>query len=158
MNVRLGFLHISVLLCLLFAGGAAQAQSQAAAPTRAVVRTPLYDSSKETTIQGTVSSVVTKAPKGMVSGSPLMVATPTGTVDVHMGRYIMNGPNAAVFTPGERVSIVGVPTTFANQHLFLARTVQGAGKTYQVRNQRGFMTQTAKPVSARVKTGQEGSR
>lgn len=157
MNVRSGIVCISALLCLLFAGSATQAQTQAAAQAK-VVRTPLYDTSKETTIEGTVASIVTTPTKGMVPGAHLMVATPTGTVDAHLGRYIMNGPRAAVFTPGERVTIVGVPAVFANQHLFLARTVQGAGKTYQIRNQHGFLIQTATPVSARVNTLQGGAR
>jgi len=157
MNVRSGIVCRSALLCLLFAGSAAQAQTQTAAQAK-VVRTPLYDTSKETTIEGTVASVVTTSTKGMVPGAHLMVATPTGTIDAPLGRYVMNGPRAAVFTPGERVTIVGVPAVFANQHLFLARTVQGAGKTYQIRNQHGFLIQTAMPVSARVNTLQGGAR
>ena len=152
MNVRFRFALLFALLCLLFAGAAAQAQTPAAAAPARVARTPLYDASKETTIEGTVSSVVTTPTKGMIPGAHLMVATPTGTIDAPLGRYVMQGPRAAVFTPGERVSIVGVPAVFANQHIFLARTVQGAGKTYQVRNQRGFLVQTATPVSARSKT------
>src|SRR5580698_4274071 len=57
--------------------------------------TPLtYDISQEVTLNGTVSSVLTKASPGMIAGSHLLLTTVSGTVDVSLSTFGLQGKGA----------------------------------------------------------------
>jgi len=103
------------------------------------VLAPRYDSNKEVTVQGTVQSVVNKPTPGMMLGGHLIVSTTEGTVDAHVGSFVLSGPHATSFAPGQPVKLVGVMTTINGKSVFLARQIQTGNRTLTVRNQRGFL-------------------
>jgi hypothetical protein len=99
---------------------------------------PYYDITKEFTLNGTVSSVISKAAAGMGSGAHLMLATSSGTVDASLGRWGMQGKGALSVAAGQQVEVTGVMKTFKNKQLFIARTVKVGGRVYTMRNEHGI--------------------
>ena len=97
-----------------------------------------YDISKEMTLSGTVSSVVTNPSAGMMWGVHLLVETPSGTVDASLGRYALLGKNPLYVTAGQHVQVTGVMKIFDGQQVCLARTVMVGALVYTIRNERGI--------------------
>jgi hypothetical protein len=129
----------------LFGWLAAPAGAQTAAVVSAA-RPAIYDASKEVTLTGTVSNVVTKPTAGMIGGGHLMVATAKGTVDAQVGRRL-SGKSALAVKAGDSVKLVGVMTTQNNSQVFLVRTAENGGRTYTIRTEKGFLIT---PVAARA--------
>ena len=75
--MKRGLVIFPFAIFLFFGCLAAPAGAQTAATAKAARPAPLYDASKETTLQGTVSNVVTKPGAGMIAGGHLVVATGT---------------------------------------------------------------------------------
>ena len=137
----------------LFSLLAIPASAQTSAATPQAVRAPRYEASKEVTLEGTVQSLVTKPAAGMLIGAHVMLATPSGTVDAHLGIYAMKGSNPPSVVPGERVQVVGVMTAYQHGNVFLVRTLNAGGTTYQIRNKNGIPLRSASPnPAARIKT------
>ena len=105
---------------------------------------PFYDIAREVTLNGTVSSVVTK-------GAHLMLATTSGTVDANLGRWGLTGKGALHVAAGSRVAVTGVMKTYNDKQVFIARTVKVGSQVYTMRNQHGI------PVSpqSRARAGQK---
>jgi hypothetical protein len=97
-----------------------------------------YDVSQEVTLNGTVSSVLAKPSRGMIMGSHLLLATPSGLVDASLGRFGLRGKGALSVTAGEQVEVTGVMKTIKDRQVFLARTVKVGDEVYTVRNKHGF--------------------
>ena len=120
--------------------GYAQTQTKRTATPSA----PVYEKSKEITVEGTVESMVANPAAGSLMGAHVMVATPSGEVDGHVGIYATRGPNPMTLTPGERVQMVGVMTTMASgNRVFLVRTIQAGSHLYTIRNSHGFLIRPA---------------
>ena len=113
-----------------------------------------YDLSKEITLNGTVSSVLAKPSAGMLLGSHCLLRTPSGTVDLSLGRFALEGKNALPVAPGQQISAAGVMKTINNQPVFLARIVSIDGRAYAIRNQRG----TALSPEARQRLSQSSGQ
>jgi hypothetical protein len=127
-------LPAAFILCM----SVAHAQSSAV-----VAKTPgplAYNVSNETTLKGTVSSVLAKpsAHSGMILGAHLLVTTSSGTVDASLGRFALKGKGALSVAPGASVAITGVMKTINSKQVFLARTVSVGEQVYTIRNQRGI--------------------
>ncbi len=105
---------------------------------------PYYDIAREVTLNGTVSSVVSKS-------SHLMLATKSGTVDASLGRWGLMGKGSLHVTAGQQVDVTGVMKTYKDKQVFLARTVKVGSQVYIMRNQHGI------PMSpqARARVGQK---
>jgi hypothetical protein len=138
------FMRCAILIAsigLLSIAGAAKAQTATQTgvhPTKAPAPAR-YVASKEETLEGTVSSVVTKPTAGMLIGAHVILATPKGNVDGHLGTYAMKFTNPVSLTPGERVQMTGVMTTSGGNRVFLVRTVQAGSHVYKIRNDHGFL-------------------
>jgi hypothetical protein len=143
-KVKRSLALFSFAILMLFGWLAAPAGAQTAAVVSAA-RPAIYDASKEVTLTGTVSNVVTKPTAGMIGGGHLMVATAKGTVDAHVGRRL-SGKNAIAVKAGDSVKLVGVMTTENNSQVFLVRTAEDGGHTYTIRTAKGFLIT---PVAAR---------
>lgn len=113
---------------------------------------PYYDIKEETTISGTVASVVTKATPGMIAGSHLLLHSAFGEIDASLGRWGLTGKNAMVVTAGKSVEVTGVMKTLHERQVFVVRTVKMGGETYTMRNEHGI------PMSpqSRERAGQKG--
>jgi DNA/RNA endonuclease YhcR with UshA esterase domain len=130
-------LGFATLLALVLNVGVAHAQTAAATTTSTV---PLrYDISKEITLSATVQSVSSKSSHALASTSGLMLQTNSGTLQGRLTAFTLSGKGALTITQGEQVQVTGVMTTAKNnKQVFLIRTIQIAGRTYAIRNERGF--------------------
>jgi hypothetical protein len=112
---------------------------ESAAPKRAVIASK-YDVSKEITVEGTVKSLVTKPVPGTLMGAHLMVSTAQGTVDAHIGDYVVTGRYPTSFASGQAVKLVGMMAEFNHQNVLLVRTIQTGNRTITVRSEHGFLS------------------
>lgn len=108
------------------------------APKRTVIASK-YDLSKEVTLEGTVQSLVRKPAPGTIMGAHLIVSTAQGTVDAHIGNYVVTGRYATSFASGQAVKLVGIMTEFNHQNVFVVRTIQTEDRTITVRSDHGFL-------------------
>lgn len=97
-----------------------------------------YDGSKEVTLEGTVQELVRKPAPGSVLGAHLLVSTAKGTIDAHIGSFILQGEHAFSPVAGQPVKIVGVMATINHRDIFLTRTIETGDRTIEIRNEHGF--------------------
>jgi hypothetical protein len=124
-------LVVSSLAAPLFAGNAKA--------FKRTVLAPRYEASKEVTLEGTIQGLVRKPAPGTMMGAHLTVSTSKGTIDAHIGDFILRGSHAYAPAAGQSVKLVGVMTTINNKSVFLTRTVETGNRTIQVRNDRGYL-------------------
>ena len=130
-------LGFTTLLALALNAGPAYAQTTVATTTSAI---PLrYDVSKEVTFSATVQSIPAKSSHGLVATPGLMLQTVSGTVQGRLTQFTLSGKDSLTITAGEHLQVTGVmTTTLQNKQVFLIRTIQMNGRTYAIRNERGF--------------------
>jgi hypothetical protein len=143
-----------VVLLLISSLGPMQAQTTAAATGGAGSLS--YDVTKEVTLAGTVSSVLVKAPPGMIVGSHLLLATPSGPVDASLGRFGLQGEGAVSVAAGQQIEATGVMRTIKGKIFFLVRTVKVGGEVYTIRNKHGFPVSPQARERALQKAGRKG--
>ena len=132
------FGSICGLVLLLFASFLLPAPAQSPALETQGPQPYGYDVTKETTVDGTVSSVLAKASPGMVMGAHLMISTLTGPLDVSLGFFGLRGRGALSVAPGQEVEITGLMKTFKNKPVLLARTIKAGSQSYAIRNEHGI--------------------
>jgi len=115
------------------------APAPAAAGTTAV-HSQRYDASKEVTLQATVANVVEKTSQG-IGGAHLMLETRSGVLDGSLGGFALKGKDALSFSAGKQIKVTGAKMMFAGKEIFVIRTVEMGGRTYNIRNERGFALQ-----------------
>jgi hypothetical protein len=114
-------------------------QAQTSAVPRRMEGSFHYDITREVTLHGTVSSVVTKHSPGMIMGSHLFLTTVSGPVDASLGRFALRGKGALTVASGQQVELTGIMKTINGRQVFLTRTVKAGGRVFQVRNERGML-------------------
>ena len=135
MNLSRTKMSALALLCLALPPRYVQAQATAAA---IAASSPFsYDVSKEVTLKGTVSSVLATSTRGMVPGSHLLLATPSGPVDASLGTFGLRGKGALSVEAGQQAEVTGVMKTLKNGPVFMARTVRVGKQVYSIRNEHG---------------------
>jgi len=153
MKVALRGICALALLCVIQSQQFAKAQTAAA--TAAKPAGPFsYDSSKEVTVTGTVSKVLGQASPGMVPGAHLLLATPSGSLDVSLGTFALRGEGALSVEPGQQVQVTGVPKTHRGGQFFLARTMTVGNQAFAIRNEHGVIVSP----QARIRATQKNSR
>jgi len=115
-----------------------------------------YDVTKEVTLNGTVSSLLVKPAAGMIMGSHLLLATPSGPVDASLGIFALRGKGAVSVAAGQQIEVTGIMKTINKQQVFLARTVKAGGQVYTIRNEHGFPLSPQARERAGQKTAQKG--
>jgi len=124
------------------------------AQTAASAAGPLsHNVAEEVTLTGTVSSVLTKAPPGMIVGAHLLLATPYGPVDASLGRFGLQGNGAVSITTGQQIEAAGVMKRIKDKSVFLVRSVKVDGEVYTIRNKHGFPVSPQARKRASAKTG-----
>lgn len=146
-----------VALAIAIAAAPPHANAQSSLPKRAAA-VSRYDLAKEVTLQGTVQSVDAKPSAAMLFGEHLTVATAQGTIDAQVGRFLLRGPGAESFAPGQQVKLVGLMTTINHQQLLLTRLIVTGGRTITVRNQNGFAISPAERMREERIPGVGGPR
>jgi hypothetical protein len=139
MSRKLQGLGLAVLLALALNAGAAHAQAAAETTTKSAI--PLrYDISKEVTLNATVESLPSKSAltqSGPKTGFTLQ--TTAGLVEGALTPFVRNGSGAISITVGEHIQVTGVMMTMKNsKQVFVIRTIQVGGRSYAIRNDRGF--------------------
>jgi hypothetical protein len=117
---------------------------------------PFYDSSKEVTLNGTVSSLIDKASPGTMIGPHLLFTTASGEVDASLGKFASQGKGALSVVPGQAVEVTGVMKTIGAKDVFVARVVKVGGRVYTLRNQHGFALSPLSHERASQKAAQKG--
>jgi DNA/RNA endonuclease YhcR with UshA esterase domain len=137
MSRKLQGLGLAALLALMLNAGPARAQAAEATTKPAI---PLrYDISKEVTLNATVESVPSKSSLGQNQQSGFMLQTNSGLVQGSLTPFVLNGKGAISIKPGQMIQVTGVMTTMKNgKQLFVIRTIQVGGRSYAIRNERGF--------------------
>ena len=113
-----------------------------------------YDVAKEGTVIGTVSRVLLKASPGMVAGSHLLLATPSGLVDASLGRFGLRGKVS--IAAGQQIEATGVMRTIKDKSFFLVRTIKVGAEVYTIRNEHGFPVSPQARERASQKKGRDG--
>ena len=134
-------LGFAALLALMFNAGAVHAQAAAKTTTKPAI--PLrYDLSKEVTLNATVESVPSKSSAGLLhsgSSAGFVLQTSSGPVQGRLTPFVLNGKGAISIKPGQMIQVTGVMMTMKNEkQVFVIRTIQTGGRTYAIRNERGF--------------------
>lgn len=96
-----------------------------------------YDISEEATVSGSVTGVLTKAAKGMMNGSHVILATPSGSIDVSLGAYGLIGKGALAVRLGEQIAVTGIVKTVNAKPVLMARSISAGDKTYLIRTEHG---------------------
>jgi hypothetical protein len=117
-----------------------------------------YDVTKEVTLTGMVSSVLTKPSPGMIIGSHLLVATSSGPVDASLGRFALLGKDALPVAAGQQVQVTGVMKTLKGQQVFLARIVRVDAQVYTIRNKYGLALSPQARERLSQSAGQKGEQ
>jgi hypothetical protein len=138
MSRKLQGLGLAALLALMLSAGAAHAQT--AAETTAKSAIPLrYDISKEVTLNATVESLPSKSLTQSGRKTGFMLQTIDGLIEGALTPFVLTGSGAIPIAVGEHVQVTGLMTTMKNnKQVFMIRTIQVGGRTYAIRNDRGF--------------------
>jgi len=129
---------LGALVLLAFFSLAAPGYAQTAAATTKPAVPSRYDVSKELTLSATVESVPEKSSSGLTQDSFLVLHTKSGMVNGRLTPFTLNGKGSISITRGEQVSAIGVMMIYQNKQVFVIRTLEVGGRTYQLRNERGF--------------------
>ncbi len=128
-----------LLTALVVSSLAAPLYAAKTAPFKRTVIAPRYEVSKEVTMEGTIQGVVRKPTPGSMLGAHLLVSTSKGTIDAHIGDFVLRGSHAYSPAAGQSVKIVGVMATVNHKNVFLTRTIETGQRSIQVRSGRGFL-------------------
>jgi hypothetical protein len=127
----------AVALCLMSA--APGVHGQTATVGNSSTKPFGYDVTQEVTVNGTVSAVVAKAPKGMLNGSHLLISTSSGAMDVSLGGFGLIGKDAVAVEIGKNIEVVGVIKALNSKEVLLARTVKVGEQVYFIRTKYGVL-------------------
>ena len=136
-----------------------------AIPTRAQVTSesqvgrgfgPVYESAHENTLIGTVQELVTEHVSSSPAGMHLLVGSPNGVVDAHVGAFLSQQTKEALQAGAQ----VGVVVQQQEKGLFLARELNVGSHTVTIRNRRGCLVNSRVDrivkTDATAKTEQDG--
>ena len=135
-------LGFAAMLALMFNAGAVHAQAAAQTTTKPTI--PLrYDISKEVTLNATVESVPSKSSAGLLhSGSSAGFVLQTsfgagaGAIDPIRSKWKRRDFHLSL---ARTIQVTGVMMTMKNdKQVFVIRTITVGGRTYAIRNERGF--------------------
>ena len=129
---------LGALVLLAFFSLAAPGYAQTAAATTKPAVPSRYEVSKEVTLSATVESVPEKSSSGLTQDSFLVMHTKSGMVNGRLTPFTLNGKGSISITRGEQVTATGVMMIYQNKQVFVIRTLEVGGRTYQLRNERGF--------------------
>lgn len=111
-----------------------------------------YDRAHEVTLNGTLQAAISQRSSGRPVGLHLLVASPQGVVDTHVGPYLTK-TTRAVLHFGQPVQIVGAMEKIHGRNYLLARQLIFAGRMVTVRSERGFLLRAqplARPITAKT--------
>jgi hypothetical protein len=109
-----------------------------------------YDPARETTLLGTISSLVADSEAGPL-GAHVKLQTAAGIVDVHVGSAEFLKINGLSLNSGDSVRIIGESFNNGAHTVFLARIIQKGTLAVAVRSSKGMPLWPAGPRIANEK-------
>lgn len=98
-----------------------------------------YDTATESTVTGTISEVKKTSPSGRgMGGRHLMVETPSGPVEVHVGPDWYVSSQSVAFEKGDALSIVGSRVKMAGSEALIAREIRKGDQVLTLRDANGI--------------------
>jgi hypothetical protein len=150
-KISLGFLGLGMVLGLSFSAHAQQTSQ----PDVQQLRT--YNLSREVFLLGTVVKFES-ASNTLPMGAHVLLQTPSGQIDVHLGNAKVLQAGHLELNPGDNVRIVGEPLALGDSTYFAARIVQKGAQAVAVRNTKGFLTTPASLMTPAEKESLRGVR
>ena len=132
-----------VFLCALAICFSANAQQAAtSAPQRLVAHNLI----REVTLLGTVVKYEAASSVAPL-GAHVLLQTPSGQVDVHLGNAKVLQAHHFELNAGDSVRIIGEDLAYGDGNIFAARIVQKGSQAIAVRNTRGFLLTPASALT-----------
>src|SRR6266481_4480166 len=116
-----------------------------------------YDMNRESFLLGTVVKFESAFSTPPV-GAHVILQTPSGQVDVHLGNARVLQAGHLELNPGDNVRIVGELLTLGDSTYFAARVVQKGAQAVAVRNTKGFVLSPASAMTPAQKEALRGVR
>jgi hypothetical protein len=135
MNLSPRFIRYLVSLCLLALPGVALAQRPNAKSVSAAAGG--YNVANDVSLQGTILNY-TENSRMPPLGTRVLLQTPSGNVDVHLGDARLLHQAKMSLTQGMSVRFVGQTHTIGKNSVFLARLVQVGPQVVVVRSNHGL--------------------
>ncbi|HJT71547.1 MAG TPA: hypothetical protein VJ731_15210 [Terriglobales bacterium] len=108
-----------------------------------------YDRAHEITVDGSVQKLISNPAPGSPRGLHLLMDTPGGSVDAHLGLLNEQQASRIGLIPGAAVHIVGTMIGVGGAEYLAARKLTVGNHTLTLRNERGFpLFQVAPRTSA----------
>jgi hypothetical protein len=120
--------------------------AQSAATTSAL-SSPVYDTSKEIKLDGTIDKIETNTSAGPL-GTHLLIVSAQGEVDVHLGASAAVTAKNLGLTMGESVHVTGMRATINGNSVMLARILTTSNHIYVLRNEHGVPIHSLMPRGA----------
>src|SRR2546430_7626266 len=138
-----GTLALLIILVFCISANAQQTQQAQRADTQ---RLHAYDMNRESFLLGTVVKFESSSSTPPI-GAHVILQTPSGQVDVHLGNAKVLQAGHLELNPGDNVRIVGEQLALGDSTYFAARIVQKGAQAVAVRNIRGFLITPASVLS-----------
>jgi len=142
------------LLIILVLSISANAQQTQQADT---TRLHAYDMNRESFLLGTVVKFESSSSTPPI-GAHVILQTPSGQVDVHLGNVRILQAGHLELNPGDNVRIVGEPLALGDNTYFAARIVQKDAQAVAVRNAKGYLLTSASTLTPDQKQALRGVR
>ena len=163
MNIRVsilvGFVTLSTAAILPGSSGAQTPQAQPRS-TQASAHAVVYETTKEVIVVGTVVSYSENG-TSRPNGAHVVVHTPTGNVDVHLGPSSYLRANNFTLAAGDAVRFVGAMSSTETGGVLLARIAQKGSQALAIRSTQGFLLAAGAartlPEAQRAQSTQNGS-
>jgi hypothetical protein len=136
--MKRGYPAFGALVLLAFFSLAMPGYAQTAAATTKSTVPLRYDVSKEVTLNATVESVPGKSSDAKTQKDYLVLQTKAGAVNGKLTPFALNAKSGIVLMPGQQVKATGLMMNEQNKQVFLIRTLEVDGHSYQLRTKRGF--------------------
>lgn len=109
-----------------------------------------YDVAKEIKIEGAIEKI-DAAGTSVPMGTHILVQTPEGLVDVHLGFGAAAKPSHLGIVEGQNVTLVGMMETIGNNQVLLARLMTTPDHIFVLRNEHGIPVR-AVPTKSHIST------
>jgi len=105
---------------------------------------PVYDLTKEITIQGNILKI--EAPTGSTPlGTHVQIQTSQGVVDSHLGSGALASAQSLGIYPGLSVTVTGMMATYGGNSVLLARVLTTPNHVFNLRNEHGIPARSLLP-------------
>ncbi|PYU48920.1 MAG: hypothetical protein DMG48_18310 [Acidobacteria bacterium] len=116
-----------------------------------------YDLNRESFLLGTVVKFESSSSVSPI-GAHVILQTPSGQVDVHLGNVRILQAGHLELNPGDNVRIVGEQLALGDSTYFAARVVQKGAQAVAVRNAKGYLLTSASTLTPDQKQALRGVR